>query len=79
MAGSEELSFLLANDLGARKTSKYSNEGFATYIVDRNGKIAATMPGTKMRRPTPKKILKALKASGAVGAKDGSEAKAGAH
>ena len=55
------LDFPLVLDLGSKKTSKYSQKGFATYIVDREGKIAATMPGTKMRRPSAKKVLSELK------------------
>ena len=55
-----EATFPLVSDLGSKKTSKYSSDGFATYIVDRDGKIASVLPGTKKRRPMAKKILKEL-------------------
>ena len=41
-------------------TSAYSPEGFHTYIIGPEGNLLADLPGTKMKRPGPKKILAAL-------------------
>lgn len=49
-------------DLKNKKTAAYSDRGFATYIVDQKGKIAAMLPGTKTKRPGPTAILAKLKA-----------------
>ncbi|MEM7316875.1 MAG: redoxin domain-containing protein [Planctomycetota bacterium] len=49
-------------DLKKQRTAAYSDTGFATYIVDKQGKIAAILPGTKRQRPGPKAILAKLKA-----------------
>jgi alkyl hydroperoxide reductase subunit AhpC len=62
--------FPMLLDLKSKKTKAYSGEGFATYIVDKEGKIAAMLPGTKTKRPGPTAILTKLKAlqPAAVGA-----------
>ncbi len=53
--------FPLVVDTPAAATAAYSTEGFHTYIIDPAGKVIADLPGTKMKRPSPKKILAALK------------------
>jgi len=59
--GLVEADFPLVYDLDSNKTPKYSRKGFATYIVNKEGKIAAVLSGTKARRPMAKKILKELR------------------
>ncbi|UUO05285.1 peroxiredoxin family protein [Blastopirellula sp. J2-11] len=53
--------FPLGLDLTAVQTKQYSAEGFTTYIIDAEGKIAQVLPGTKPDRPLANKILGALK------------------
>lgn len=53
--------FPLVSDLDSEKTKAYSDEGFATYLVNKNGKVAAILPGTKKRRPGSKKVLEELR------------------
>ena len=53
--------FPLVLDLGKIKTAKYSSDGYATYVIDKSGKISAIHKGTKKNRPQPEAILKSLK------------------
>ena len=56
-----EATFPLLKDMDSEKTKAYSREGFATYVIDPAGKVAAILPGTKKRRPGAKKILMELR------------------
>jgi hypothetical protein len=42
-------------------TKAYSPEGFHTYVIDPTGTVQVDLPGTKMKRPSPQKIIAALK------------------
>ena len=53
--------FYLLNDLGSKQTAKYSGDSFTTYIIDKQGKIQAILPGTTTKRPPIAKVLKELK------------------
>ena len=39
------------------KTKPYSQDNFATYLIGKDGKIAAELSGTKKTRPTADMIL----------------------
>ena len=41
-------------------TKAYSQEGFHTYVIDPQGIVRADLPGTKMKRPGPEKIMAAV-------------------
>lgn len=58
-SGSE---FPLLLDLGAERTAAYSQSGFHTYVIDRQGKILAILEGTVMKRATVEGVLEALQA-----------------
>ncbi|MBA2117301.1 peroxiredoxin family protein [Bremerella alba] len=50
-----------ALDLEAEKTGDYSPEGFDTYVIDEEGKIAAVLDGTKKKRAMSDLIIESLK------------------
>jgi len=53
--------FPFALDLNSEKTKVYSTEGFDTYVINKEGKIAAVIDGTKKDRPMSKQIIQALR------------------
>lgn len=55
--------FPLLLDTPPEETKSYSQAGFHTYIIGPDGIVHADLPGTKMKRPPPDKILTALKAA----------------
>jgi peroxiredoxin len=52
--------FPLVSDWKKKTTGPYSPEGFATYVIDREGVIRTVLNGTKSRRPTSAAMLKKL-------------------
>lgn len=51
---------VLLTDLGAAETGAYSQDGFVTYILDRDGVVRAELGGTVRERPDSEAILAAL-------------------
>ncbi|HUG18141.1 MAG TPA: hypothetical protein VMM56_04150 [Planctomycetaceae bacterium] len=43
-----------------KNTGNYSTTGFTTYIIGKDGKVTATLAGTKPKRPKAEEILKAI-------------------
>lgn len=54
--------FPLLLDTGSAQTKVYSEKGFDTYIIDKSGNVAAKLDGSKLRRPSSKKLLETLNA-----------------
>ncbi len=54
-------SFPLLLDPEGKQTAAYSQDGFDTYIVDKQGIIRRRLQGIKVRRPTAEQILGELK------------------
>lgn len=52
--------FPLLLDPNMKNTGDYSTTGFTTYIIDKDGKVAAILAGTKPKRPKAEEILKAI-------------------
>ena len=59
---STKAAFPIVSDRGAKATKSYSQGGFHTYVIDKEGKIQAVLKGTKTKRPADQPILKELKA-----------------
>jgi len=53
--------FPLLLDESPLVTKPYSPEGFHTYVISPAGTVYVDLPGTKMKRPGPDKIMAALK------------------
>jgi len=53
--------FPLLLDDGGAQTKIYSESGYDTYIVGKDGKVAVKLEGSKEIRPTDEDVLKALK------------------
>ena len=49
--------FPLLLDADAAKTAEYSQQGFNTYVIDRQGIVRGTLKGIKTQRPTTEKVL----------------------
>jgi peroxiredoxin len=52
--------FPLLLDLDKKNTADYSTTGFTTYVIGKDGNIAAILAGTKPKRPQAEEILKAI-------------------
>lgn len=53
--------FRLVSDWGGKATSQYSQNGFATYVIDKQGVIQAILPGTLANRTGFEDIQRELK------------------
>ncbi len=47
-------------DTPTKVTKDYQHEGYATYIIDKSGKVKAVLSGPKTKRPTAEAILKTV-------------------
>ncbi|MBK1855228.1 redoxin domain-containing protein [Verrucomicrobiaceae bacterium 5K15] len=54
-------SFPILLDEKSAQTKVYSQTGYDTYIIDKDGKVAAKIEGTKKKRASNEEILAALK------------------
>ena len=62
-AAATKATFPLLLDLNNAQTARYSTEGFATYLIDQDGKVVKILTGTKTERPSGDAILKAAQAA----------------
>jgi peroxiredoxin len=53
--------FPILLDPQSKHTARYSTQGFATYIIDKKGKVRKILDGTKTKRPTADPVIKTLK------------------
>jgi peroxiredoxin len=54
--------FPLLSDYLSKQTGGYSPTGYAAYVIDRQGKIRAVIPGTLTDRPDIGQLLEAVRA-----------------
>lgn len=52
--------FQLLDDLGSEQTKVYSQDGFDSYIIGKDGKIIVKLDGVKKERPSAKKLVEEL-------------------
>ncbi len=53
--------FPLLLDDGGAKTKVYSKSGYDTYIIGKDGKVAAKLEGSKTKRANTEQLLETLK------------------
>ncbi len=63
--------FQITGDLGKKETRAYSQEGFNTYVIDKNGVVQAILNGVKLKRPSGEKVYQKTKSALAEKVKGG--------
>lgn len=63
-ANKAKSTFPILNDLGAKETTKYSTDGFHTYLIDTAGTIKAISKGKKYTRPMSEVLISEIKKLG---------------